>query len=102
MDVSRKVNTMSRMRSGRAAELTRLRKENRELRMERDIPKKPHSVQSVNPTTFGLDPRGRGRVPDHEALSVLAGLAKRNTAFRISGATRGPCCAMGDVIARTR
>ena len=55
-------------------ELAALRKENRQLRMERDILKKPRPFSPRTPGNVRLDRRGEGRVPDHDPLSGPAGL----------------------------
>ena len=59
------------------AELATLRKDNRELRMERDILKKPRPFSPRTKRSVCLDRRGEGRVPHRQALSVSARLAER-------------------------
>lgn len=59
------------------AELAALRKDNRELRMERDILKKPRPFSPRTKRSLRLDRRGEGRVPDRQALSVPAGVPER-------------------------
>ena len=59
------------------AELATLRKENRELRMERDILKKPRPFSPSTRRDVCLDRGGEGRVPNHDALSDVARFAQR-------------------------
>ena len=57
------------------AELAQLRKDNRELRMERDTLKQAAAFFcQETKRSLRLDRRGEGRVPLHKALSVLAGV----------------------------
>src|SRR5438477_6843485 len=60
-------------------ELSTLRKENRELRMERDILKTKGKPRPGSPRTkrdVCLDRSGEGRLSDHHTLSDDAGLAQ--------------------------
>jgi transposase len=58
------------------AELATLRKENRGLRMERDILKKPRPFSPSTRRNVRLDRRGEGRVPHRHPLSGHAGVAQ--------------------------
>ena len=58
-------------------ELARLRKENRELRMERDILKKPRPSSPSTSSNLRGDRRGEGRVSYQHALSGVERVAQR-------------------------
>ena len=58
-------------------ELTRLRKEVRELRMERDILKKPRPSSRRTTCEIRVDPNGEGHLSPHETLSLASGDPER-------------------------
>ena len=58
------------------AELAMLRKDNRELRMERDILKKAAAGSKRRCNAGRLDRRGEGRVPDQHAVPGAAGVTE--------------------------
>src|ERR671936_1638270 len=58
-------------------ELARLRKENRELRMEWEILKKPRPSSRKSSTEIRLHRRGEGPLPNPDSLPCTQGLARR-------------------------
>ena len=72
------------------AELARLRKDNRQLRMERDVLKKPRPSSRRTTCEVRVDPDGEGRLPAHKALP----LARRHAEWllRLVRASRINAC----------
>jgi transposase len=70
-------------------ELARLRKENRELRTEREILKKPRPSRSTR-RKVRLDRRGEGRVHRHPVLPGAGGVPERF--LRVGATTRVATC----------
>ena len=71
-------------------ELARLRKENRELRTERDILKKPRPSSRSTSSKVRLDCRGEGRVHGGGVLSCPARLVER--VLRLAATPGVPSC----------